>query len=375
MTPLHIGVNALYLLPGGVGGTEIYLRQLLRALADIESPHQYHIFTNRETGSDLVPRSAQFEHCPQPVAAVNRASRILYEQFRLPGALHRQKIDVLLNPGYTAPFLTSVPSVTVFHDLQHIRHPQHFRRFDLLFWHLLLWQAARTSRHLIAVSQATRRDLLAHYHLSSDFVSVVTHGVEPEFFSLVRRQDDERPYVLCVSTLHPHKNLVRLVRVFAQLRARHPQLRLVLAGMRGFYAEQIEEEIFDTGLAGSVEITGWIAREHLYELYRRAAVFVYPSTFEGFGMPVLEALATGLPVACSDIPPLREFAGDAALFFHPERDEEMLASLDLLLSDAELANRLSTAGPERAQHFTWQAAARATIRCLEVSAYRSKSSN
>jgi glycosyltransferase involved in cell wall biosynthesis len=374
MTPLRIGVNALYLLPGGVGGTEIYLRQLLRALAEIDSPHQYLVFTNRETGSDLVPRSSQFEYCPQSVHASNRVSRILYEQLQLPGVLRSQKIDVLLNPGFTGPLLTSRPCVTVFHDLQHVRHPEHFRRFDLPFWRLLLWQAARNSTHLIAVSEATRRDLLAHYQLPSDAVSVVSHGVEPEFFSLVRQRDDQGPYILCVSTLHPHKNLERLVRAFAGLQQRHPRLRLVLVGMRGFHAEQIEKQIVESGVSSSMEVTGWISRERLYELYRRATIFVYPSTFEGFGMPVLEALAAGLPVACSDIPPLHEVAGDAALFFHPEHDEQLIAALDQLLTDSALVARLSIEGPARARLFTWSQAAQATLRCLEA-AYRSQSSN
>ncbi len=372
MTPLRIGVNALYLLPGGVGGTEVYLRQLLRALAEVDNPHQFLVFTNRETGSDLVPRSRQFEYCPQPVYATNRASRILYEQLRLPGVLRSQKIDVLLNPGFTAPLASGIPCVTVFHDLQHVRHPEHFRRIDLPFWRLLLWQAAKKSTHLITVSAATRNDLLAHYKLSPDAVSVIPHGVEPEFFSLVRQHDDKRPYILCVSTLHPHKNLERLVRVFAKLRHRHPQLRLVLAGMRGFHADQIENQIADSGVAGSVDVPGWIPREDLYELYRRATVFIYPSTFEGFGMPVLEALATGLPVACSDIPPLHEAAGEAALFFHPDHDDEMIEALDRLLTDGDLASRLAVAGPARARLFTWHQAAQTTLKCLEAASQRSQ---
>jgi len=169
--------------------------------------------------------------------------------------------------------------------------------------------------------------------------------------------------------------LNRLVRVFARLQSRYPKLRLVLAGMRGFYAEQVEKQIVDSGVADSVDVTGWVARERLYELYRGAAVFVYPSTFEGFGMPVMEALATGIPVACSNIPPLREAAGEAALFFHPEHEEEILAALDLLLSDYALATRMSAAGPPRAHLFTWQQAACATLDCLEASAHRSQSSN
>ena len=131
---MKIGVNALYLLPGAVGGTEIYLRQLLRAIALEDRENEYLIFTNRETGFDLVPESPRFRYCPQNVLAVNRPARILYEQFRLPAAMTKERVDVLFNPGFTAPWVGHIPMVTVFHDLQHVRHPEHFKRTDLPFW-------------------------------------------------------------------------------------------------------------------------------------------------------------------------------------------------------------------------------------------------
>src|SRR5271163_3445944 len=159
----RIGVNALYLIPGGVGGTEIYLRNLLDALARIDAVNQYVVFTNRETGADLVPRQANFEYAPQPVRAAFRPARILWEQIALPGALKRRRIDVLFNPGFTGPAICPCPQVTVFHDLQHKRHPEHFRWFDLPFWNILLWMSARQSRGLIAVSEATRDDLARYY--------------------------------------------------------------------------------------------------------------------------------------------------------------------------------------------------------------------
>ncbi|MBI1788661.1 MAG: glycosyltransferase [Acidobacteria bacterium] len=158
MSGLRIGVNALYLIPGGVGGTEIYLRGLLAALARIDSANQYVVFTNRETGPDLVPEVSNFRYAPQDVRAVNRPARILWEQLALPIQARRHRLDLLFNPGFTAPLLAACPLLTVFHDLQHKRQPQNFRWFDLPFWRLLLWAAAHRSRHLLADSESTSDD-------------------------------------------------------------------------------------------------------------------------------------------------------------------------------------------------------------------------
>jgi glycosyltransferase involved in cell wall biosynthesis len=355
----RIGVNALYLIPGGVGGTEIYLRRLLGALASIDSTNEYFVFTNRETGVDLVPRRDNFHWKPQPLRAWFRPGRILWEQIALPVEAMRYRLDVLFNPGFTAPVLAPCPSVTVFHDLQHKRHPEYFRWFDLPFWNLLLWASAHRSRRLIAVSEATRSDLMAAYDLPADRVSVVLHGVEEEFFSLDRSRMEG--FVLCVSTLHPHKNLERLIRAYARQKRNWP---LIIAGMRGFLAEALDELIAELGVKESVQLTGWIPREELLQLYAKARAFVYPSTFEGFGMPVLEAMAAGVPVACSDIPPLREVAGDAALFFDPMNEEAIADALDRILTDAELRAGLTSAGPTRAKSFTWERSAKETLEVL-----------
>ena len=152
---VRIGINALYLIPGGVGGTEIYLRELLAALAEIDQVNEYLIFTNLETPSDLVPKQANFHWKPQAVHARFRPARILWEQIVLPFEAARYRLDVLFNPGFTAPLFAPCRQVTVFHDLQHKRHPEHFRLFDLPFWRLLLWGAAHRSDRLIAVSNAT----------------------------------------------------------------------------------------------------------------------------------------------------------------------------------------------------------------------------
>lgn len=185
---MRIGVNALYLIPGGVGGTEIYLRGLLAALAELDAANRYFVFTNRETGSDLVPKAFNFETVAQPVRAVSRPARILWEQTALPLAAVRLRLDVLLNPGFTAPLACPCPQVTVFHDLQHKRHPEYFRKWDLPFWRFLLYWSARISRLLLADSEATAADLRRFYRVPEDKIRVVPLGVDPVFFDLARRR-------------------------------------------------------------------------------------------------------------------------------------------------------------------------------------------
>ncbi len=354
----RIGVNALYLIPGGVGGTEIYLRSLLTSLAEVDAVNQYLIYTNRETGADLAPPAPNFLNVPLPVRASSRPSRILYEQFQLPRRVRQDCIDVLLNPGFTAPVFSPCPQVTVSHDLQHKRHPEYFRWFDLPFWRLLVWAAVRRSQRLIAVSEATRADLLTYYRVPADKVAVVEHGVDNRFFAIAGERTRVEPFLLCVSTLHPHKNIERLVRVFSRLRSRHPDLRLVLAGMKGFQTSPVEALISSLGLTGKVELTGWIPREQLYDYFRRAAAFVYPSTFEGFGMPVVEALAAQVPLACSDIEPLRSIVRGAAWLFNPEDEAAMERAIERLLSGE------APAAPNPARDYSWETAAQATLQAL-----------
>jgi glycosyltransferase involved in cell wall biosynthesis len=136
--------------------------------------------------------------------------------------------------------------------------------------------------------------------------------------------------------------------------------------MRGFSTEALEALIAESGVKDSVRLTGWIPRDELLQLYARAQAFVYPSTFEGFGMPVLEAMAAGIPVACSDIPPLREVAGEAALFFDPTDEDAIAIALDRIVNDAPLRAQLEKSGPERARNFTWERAARETLRALNT---------
>jgi glycosyltransferase involved in cell wall biosynthesis len=361
---VRIGINALYLIPGGVGGTEIYLRALLPALATIDPVNRYFVFTNRETGAGLVPAAANFVHAPQAVFAASRPARILWEQTFLPLAARRLRLDVMLNPGFTAPIVCPCPQVTVFHDLQHKQHPEYFRWFDRPFWRLFLYWAARRSQALIAISGATATDLRRFYpRLPASKIHVVPQGVDPAFAEIRSRRNPER-FLLTVATLHPHKNLDRLLRAFALFRRRHPDFRLVVCGMHGFSTGPLHELRRTLGLEDAVEFPGWIPREQVYDFFARAWAFLYPSLFEGFGLPVLEAMAAGIPMACSNVEPMAGLAGDAALPFDPKDVEAMAAAMLRITEDEALRAKLAEAGPRQAAKYSWEATARGTLEAM-----------
>lgn len=372
MIALHIGINALYLIPGGVGGSETYLRNLMRALAALDTPHQFTVFTNRETDRDVAPSHPHWRVRQTGVRAVNRPARLIYEQTVLP--LRCAGLDVLFCPGFTAPAIAPCPTVTTIHDLQHKRHPEYFQWFERPFWNYFVWQAVHTSARLVAVSEQTRADVVHFYSIPSDKVAVVWHGVEEEFFAVGERRQGRQPesVLLCPATTHPHKNHALLLRSFQQFHAAHPEWRLVMTGVGGLADRAVREQIAALGLESHVRILGWLPREELYRWFETAGAVVYPSTFEGFGMPVVEALAAGIPVACSDIEPLRTIAADAALLFDPASEAGLLQALERVTTDEPLRARLTHAGPLRAAQLTWRKCAQETLAILMQAAGRSR---
>lgn len=364
--PLRIGVNALFLIPGGVGGTEVYLRHLLAAMAKNSRGHRFVLFLNRETGLDLVPAQSNVTAVETGVNAASRPRRILYEQTLLLRDIRAAKIDVLLNPGFTSPLLLPLPNVTVIHDLQHVRHPEYFRPGDLWAWRFFVWASARRSRRILTVSDASREDIHSVYGVPLERIHTVEPGVEPEFFSLSRQA--EEPLILCVSTLHPHKNIERLVDAFAAFHPRHPEYRLVLAGMRGFHGEAVERRIAHHNLADRIALTGWIPRPAILDLYARARFAVFPSTFEGFGMPVPEAMAAGVPLIASGVRPMKDIAGDTALLFPPQDTGALAAAMEQFAASASLRSMYAARARKRAAIFTWDRAAAIALDALEKAA-------
>lgn len=372
---LRIGVNALYLIPGGVGGTEIYLRNLLAALAAIDERNEYFVYLNRESDQAVCPSAANFHAVDTRIRASFRPWRLVYEQTGLALRSFRDKLDVLFSPGFTSPFFSRGRRVTVIHDLQHKKQPQNFKLLERWAWNATVRASARRSSLLIAVSKQSRNDTIEAYRLAADRVYVIGHGVEPALFGIRQSSKDRRPlldasgvprepFLLAVSTVHRHKNWERLLDAYQALAADGRPEHLVICGLPGTAWRDVRKRLQRPPLQGRVHLLGWQPREVVIALFQYAEALVFPSTFEGFGMPVAEALAAGLPAACSDIPPLREIASGAAQFFDPFSTEDILRTLAELPANPDLRRKNAAAGKRKARKFTWRRAAEKTLAVL-----------
>jgi glycosyltransferase involved in cell wall biosynthesis len=227
--------------------------------------------------------------------------------------------------------------------------------------------SARTAHRVIAISESAKRDLVERIHLDPARIDVTHLGIRVEEHPSATPEADLRarfdlgdgPLVLCVAQKREHKNLARLVRAVASLS--DPSVRLLLPGSPTPHEEELRQIASQLGAAERLKTPGWVSAEDLEGLYRAASCFVLPSFEEGFGLPLLEAMARGAPVACSNVSSLPEVAGEAALYFDPTREDEIAAAIRRLIEDRDLAVRLAAKGRERCAEFTWEATARQTL--------------
>ncbi|MFN8490359.1 MAG: glycosyltransferase family 1 protein [Caldilineaceae bacterium] len=299
--------------------------------------------------------------------------RVVWEQSVLPVKLHQMQADLVHGLVNVLPLATKIPGVVTVHDLSFVRMPEKFRTVKRFYLARLCRLSVAKAAHVIAVSQQTADDLMHYFACPAAKISVVHNGVaeafrpgnaaEIEAFRQARHLPPR--FLLYLGTLEPRKNLVLLVKAFARWRAQTRQadqeVKLILAGARGWFYTEIFRLVTELKLEQSVFFPGFIPEAELPNWYRAAEGFVYPSLFEGFGLPVLEAMACGTPVLCSDVPSLREVAGDSALTFAPHSEAALAAGLALLTSQPALQAELQQKALARAQLFSWQRTAQATL--------------
>jgi len=367
---MKIGINALYLIPGKVGGSEIYLRHLISALGHLDQENEYVVFTNRESrGSFELGENFREHHCP--VRALIRPHRIVWEQLVLPYRARQHRLDLLHSPGSTAPLFLSCPSVLTILDLIYLHFPETFPALARIWIKFLVYQSARRSSAVIALSRYSRDEILWDLNTAWDKVRVIYMAISAaEASSLPRRERIKTlrkygivfPFILTVAAAHPHKNLVRLLEAFYQLKKKGGKYQLIVVGVKhNRYFQRLRREISSLDLEEDVIFTDWVPEADKEMIYAEARLMVFPSLLEGFGLPVLEAMAAGLPVACSDVPSLEEVAGDAAYIFNPYSVEEIRRAMEECLSRPELREELVRRGYEQAKKFDWNKTARETL--------------
>lgn len=366
MKPLQIGLNLLFLVPDETGGLEVYTRELLPHLARADADIHFTAFINKETERRDGPWR-DLASVVVPVHSRRRAEWVFGEQALLPGLARRHGVRILHSLGSTAPAYGRFARVVTIHDLNYVHVPEAHFGLRALGVRALVPLAARTSDRIIAPSEATARDVTAHLKVNRTRIDVVPYGLgaagtHPSDLGDIRRRlgIDGRRVLLSVSAKRPHKNLLRLLEAFAMVHA-EPRPVLILPGYPTPHEDELRVRADALGIRSDVRFLGWVPAADLEALYAIADAFIFPSLHEGGGLPVLEAMARAVPVACSDQSAIPEFAGDAALLFDPTSTEAITGAINRLLNDHGLANRLRNVGPARAARFTWEATAEGTI--------------
>jgi glycosyltransferase involved in cell wall biosynthesis len=347
---------------------EVYARELIGAMRELPDAPRLTAFVGTAAAEAGEPWIDQLDPVVVPVDARNRVQWVRGEQQHLPGLARKAGVDLVHSLASTAPLRGRFKRVTTVHDLIYLVHPEAHFGVLALGMRVLVGQAVRRSHRVIAVSHSTGRDLEERLHVPSEKIDVVPNGVlpppagPPPDVRAVRTQYDlgDRDVLLAASAKRPHKNLPRLLEAVASLDPERRPL-LVLPGYPTEHEAELREQARTLGIDGDVRFLGWLGPGELEGLYAVASAFVMPSLYEGFGLPVLEAMARGVPVACADRSSLPEVAGDAALLFNPENVPEMARCIDKLLHDRGTAERLHEAGPRQAAKFSWRRSAEQTL--------------
>jgi glycosyltransferase involved in cell wall biosynthesis len=357
-----IGIDGSRLTVGERTGTETYTHQLLTAMAGLVPDEPIRIYLNAARPPADLPPFGESVCIPFPR---------LWTHVRLSWEMQRHPPAVLFVPAHVVP-LRHPPTVVTIHDLGYLHHPDAHPPATRRMLHWTTKWSAWAARRVIAISDATRRDLREYYRVPNARISVIPHGVDPrlrpadpstvqELRSRLRLPDR---YILFVGTVQPRKNLARLAAALSLVqRAGFPHW-LVVAGKRGWLADVVEEQIHASGMSHRVVQLGYVAANDLPALYSGADAFCFPSLYEGFGLPVLEAMACGTPVVAADRAALPEVVGNAALLVDPYRPADIAASLGRVLSDESLRRELIERGHARASQFTWQRTAHETLALL-----------
>jgi glycosyltransferase involved in cell wall biosynthesis len=363
----------IYLVPGETGGMEVVARELIPELSRIDPRLELTAFVNREAAeAGNGPWLEAIPHVVVPVHARRRVEWVRGEQQLLPRLARRHGIDILHSLASTAPGWGAFRRVVTIHDLTYRIHPEAHAGVLTAGMRVLVGLAARRSHRVITDSSSTRDDLVRLLSVPPDRIDVVPLGVRepgraastPERLLRSRYELGDRRIVLSVSAKRPHKNLLRLLDAVNAI-PREERPLLIVPGYPTWHERELRSRAAELALEGDVRFVSWVSDDDLEGLYRAARCFVFPSLYEGFGLPVLEAMQRGLPVACSDRASLPEIAGDAALLFDPENTTAITAAIGRLLSDDELCIRLAAAGRRQAGRFTWERTARETLAAYE----------
>jgi glycosyltransferase involved in cell wall biosynthesis len=363
----RVGINLLWLVPGVVGGSETYTTRLLSGLAERYSELEYTLFALPEFATAHPDLARTFKAVFAPVSGRRKPARVLAgENTWLARKCRSLHIDLVHHAGGVIPLVRPGRPLLTIHDLQYLYYPEYFTRTKLAWLRAMVPRSAEAARLVLTPSEYTRRTVIERLSIDPSIVVVVPHGISPRaagrsLADVRAAYDLSGPFYLYPAATHPHKNHLVLIQAMARLLETHPEATLVLTGARGSaqwgtaHSTEggIAEEIRKLGIEQRVRPLGYVPSRNLDALYREAVALVFPSRFEGFGAPILEAWSRGCPVIAADATALPEVVGDAGYLLSPDNPEEWASAMWDLLEDPDLRMIYARAGADRARKFGW----------------------
>ena len=364
---MHIAIDA-HSVGAQLGGNESYITNLIESLADIDSVNRYTLYvTKPEAAKRFANRWPNFT-----LRTTLPHTPLVRVPLTLSAELRRHPVD-LLHVQFTAPPFCPCPVVASIHDLSFEHLPKTFKRRSRMQLRLTVGQTARKAARILALSEYSRGDIIETYGIAPDRVSV-TPPAAPGHFAPVtdslelarvrRNYGIEDEYILSVGSIQPRKNLARLIAAYASLRRLRPQAKLpqlVLVGKKAWLFDETLRAAAEHGLTSDIIFTGYVPEADLPPLYSGARCFIYPSYFEGFGLPVLEAMQCGTPVIAGNRTSLPEVVGDAGLLVDPFDEQALALAMAGIIENSDLAAELRVKGLKRARDFSWRKTARMTL--------------
>ena len=371
---MKIAIQAADLDWERIDGTRVYILNLLKFFGKIDPNSKFIIYHKKNFNPELAPpdfSNYQIHKIPFP---------IFWTQIRLCLSLFREKPDVLWMPMHNIPIFRSkkIKTVVTIHDLAFKYFPDHFRKWDLVKLNILADWAVRKSDKIITISQSSKKDILEFYpKIKEEKIKVISHGFDKEIFESERNSEKEQEirnrfnisgrYIFYVGALQPRKNLKTLISAFEELKKeeKYRDVKLVLAGEKAWLWDEIFSQIEKSTVKKEIITPGKIKFSDLGHLMRGAEIFCFPSLYEGFGIPVLEAFISRVPVICANNSSLPEVAGEAALYFAPKNHFELSGQIKKILDNPELRKDLISKGLAQANKFSWEKCAKETLEYLK----------
>ncbi len=358
---MRIAIDARKLRDYGIG---TYVRNLLRHLSRLDSATEYVLLCNGEDCGALEALGENFR-----TVSDSSAPYSIREQLSVPLDLRREKIDLFHAPHYVLPPLTPCRSVVTIHDCIHLRFPQYLpNRLAYGYARASLWIATHRSSRVLTVSEASKRDILKYFHVPPAKIDVIYNAIDERYGEAPDEEEVARvreryqlndPFVLYAGNIKPHKNLERLIEAFQMLRKGDLEhVKLLIIGDEISKYATLRRAVHHYKLHKHVRFFGFVPDKTLAVLYRLASVFVFPSLYEGFGLPPLEAMASGTPVITSNVSSLPEVVGDAALLIDPYDPTAIAAAMRRVLTEPALREDLRQRGLQRVREFSWERSVR-----------------